>query len=263
MACCLIGTKPLAQYLNQTNADLVILLLSWSGIMCFLNCAANEDMFKLNLKYPAIWLICLLRCIKFELNWNWKKMNWIGIELKDSESNLNWNWIELKNPESSLNWNWIELKEMNWSEPCPYQQRPPTTPAPSCMYRQFHGCAANNKANLRDLIAATGLVILFKLDSNHRFFSPCDLEIWRMTLKNNRAPLLCYFKLCASFQCHRLIQTGVTVRKRLIWVKIDDFFSRVTLKFDVWPWKTRQHSTQSVGNMPPPSPRHLLPHFSR
>ena len=25
-------------------------------------------------------------------------------------------------------------------------------------------------------------------------------------------------------------------------------------------WKTRQHSTQSVGNMSPPSPRHLLPH---
>ena len=98
-----------------------------------------------------------------------------------------------------------------------------------------------NKANLRDLIAATGLIILLKLDSNHRFFSPCDLEIWRMTFKNNRAPLLCYFKLCASFQCHRLIQTGVTVRKRLIWVKIDDFFSRVTLKFNVWAWKTIGH----------------------
>ena len=41
-----------------------------------------------------------------------------------------------------------------------------------------------NKANLRDLIAATGLVILLKLDSNHRD----------------------------------------TVWKRLIWVKIDDFF---------------------------------------
>ena len=26
------------------------------------------------------------------------------------------------------------------------------------------------------------------------------------------------------------------------------------------PWKTRQHSTQSIGNMPPPSPRHLLPY---
>ena len=34
-----------------------------------------------------------------------------------------------------------------------------------------------NKANLRDLIAATGLVILLKFDPNHRFFVPCDLEI--------------------------------------------------------------------------------------
>ena len=34
-----------------------------------------------------------------------------------------------------------------------------------------------NKANLRDLIAATGQVILSNLYSNHRFFSPCDLEI--------------------------------------------------------------------------------------
>ena len=28
------------------------------------------------------------------------------------------------------------------------------------------------------------------------FFKPCDLVIWPMTLKNNRAPLLFYFKLC-------------------------------------------------------------------
>ena len=165
-----------------------------------------------------------------------------------------------------------------------------------------------NKANLRDLIAAIGLVILLKLDSNHRFFSretpnlaqnrrffsrvtlkfdgwasetiehlfyatssfeqhfiaigefklelqsrnaqsrskspfflPCDLEIWLMTFKNNRAPLLCYFKLCASFRSHWWIQTGVTVRKRPIWVKIDDFFSHVTLKFDEWPSKTIGH----------------------
>ena len=96
-----------------------------------------------------------------------------------------------------------------------------------------------NKANLRDLIAATGLVILLKLDLNRRFFSPCDLEIWWMTPQNNRAPLLCYFKLFASFHSHWWIQTGVTVRKRLIWVKIDAFLSRVTLKFDRWP-STRQ-----------------------
>ena len=136
----------------------------------------------------------------------------------------------------------------------------------------------NNKANLRDLIAATGLLILLKLDSNRRFFLArvtltfdgwpwktiehlvyaalsfvhhfkaisefklklvrkrsiwfkigdffvaCDLEIWRMTLKNNRTPILCYFKLCASFHSRWWIQTGVTVRKRPIWVKINDFF---------------------------------------
>ena len=35
----------------------------------------------------------------------------------------------------------------------------------------------NHFVNLRDLIAATGLVILPKLDSNRRFFSPCNLEI--------------------------------------------------------------------------------------
>ena len=73
---------------------------------------------------------------------------------------------------------------------------------------------AINKAYLRDLIAATGLVILLKLDSNRRFFSPCDLEIWWMTSKKDRAPLLHYIKLCASFQSLRWIQTGVTVRKR-------------------------------------------------
>ena len=132
-----------------------------------------------------------------------------------------------------------------------------------------------NKANLRDLIAATGLVIsnwiqivnfsarvtvkfdgwpcktighLFYATSSFvhhflpigefkrelqsgnanlgqiwRFLEPCDLEIWRMTLQNNRAPLLCYFKLCASFRSHWWIQTWVTVRKRPIWVKFDEF----------------------------------------
>ena len=98
-----------------------------------------------------------------------------------------------------------------------------------------------NKANLRDLIAATGLVILLKFDPNHRFFVPCDLEIWWMALQNNRAPLLYYIKLCASFQIHRWIQIGITVGKRSIWVKIDNFLSRVTLKFDRWHRKTIEH----------------------
>ena len=56
-----------------------------------------------------------------------------------------------------------------------------------------------------------------------RFLELCDLAIWRMTLKNNRAPLLFYLKLCASFRNHWCIETWVTVRKRPIWVKFDDF----------------------------------------
>ena len=66
------------------------------------------------------------------------------------------------------------------------------------------------------------------LDQIRRLLDPCDLEIWRMTLKNNKAPLLCYSKLCASFQIHQWNHTGVTVRKHQIWVKIDDFLA-------VWP----------------------------
>ena len=132
---------------------------------------------------------------------------------------------------------------------------------------------SDNKANLRDLIAATGLIIsnwiqivnfsahvTLKFDGwlrktiGHFFYTtssiisnplvnsnwvyspetlisgrnwwyviPCDLEIWWMTWENNRAPLLCYFKLCAAFLGHWWIQTGVTVRKRPIWVKFDEF----------------------------------------
>ena len=58
---------------------------------------------------------------------------------------------------------------------------------------------------------------------NQRFFEPCDLENLWMTLQNNRASLLCYFKLCVSFCTHWWIQIGVTVRKRPIWVKFNDF----------------------------------------
>ena len=151
----------------------------------------------------------------------------------------------------------------------------------------------NNRANLRDLITATGLVISnwiqiddfsarvtvkfdgwsrktighffstmsssvhhfksigeFKLDIQFRnvqfgsklaIFILCDLEIWWLTFENNRAPLLYHIKLCASLQSHRWSQTWVTVRKRSIRVKIGNFSSRVTLKFDGWPWKTIGH----------------------
>ena len=71
---------------------------------------------------------------------------------------------------------------------------------------------------------------------------PCDLKIWRMASKNIRTHLLCWFKLCASFQSHQWFQSWVTVRKHSIRVKIGDFFlSRVTFEFYGWPWKTIGH----------------------
>ena len=63
------------------------------------------------------------------------------------------------------------------------------------------------------------------------FLELCDLEIWRMTLKNNRAPFLSNTKLCASFHHDIWVQTGVTVWKRLSWL-----LTYVTLTFDLWPW---------------------------
>ena len=69
------------------------------------------------------------------------------------------------------------------------------------------------------------------------FFVSCELEIWQMNLKNNTAPLLFYFRLCALFCSYWWTKTGVTFRKRPIWVKIVTFCP-VTLKFDGWHWKT-------------------------
>ena len=44
----------------------------------------------------------------------------------------------------------------------------------------------------------------------------CPVWPWNLTddLEKNRAPLPCYFKLCASFHSHWWVRTRVTVRKR-------------------------------------------------
>ena len=60
-----------------------------------------------------------------------------------------------------------------------------------------------------------------------------------MTLKNNKAPLLCCFKLCASFGNHWWIQTWVSVRKRPIWVKFGHFF--VLCDLEIW-WMTLKNN---------------------
>ena len=68
------------------------------------------------------------------------------------------------------------------------------------------------------------------------YFVACDLEIWRMTLKNNRTLLLCYFKLCAPLHSHQWIKTRVTVRRRR---KIGDFF--VPSDLEIW-WMTLKNN---------------------
>ena len=63
-----------------------------------------------------------------------------------------------------------------------------------------------------------------------------------MTLKNNRAPLPCWFKLYASFHNHRGIQTKVTVWKRSIRVKIGDSLS-------LWPWNLTNDLEKPIGHL--------------
>ena len=70
------------------------------------------------------------------------------------------------------------------------------------------------------------------------FFVLCDLEIWWITLENKRVTFLYHIKLYVSFQTHRWIQIGVTIRKHPIWVKIWDFFVPCDFEFDGWAKKT-------------------------
>ena len=104
---------------------------------------------------------------------------------------------------------------------------------------QSHG----NKANLRDLIAATGLVILLKLDSNRRFFSPCDLEIWWMTPKTighlfyATLSFLHHFVAIAEFKLE--LQPGNA-----------QFGSNSTLFRAVWPWNLTDDLVKQEGTSP-------------
>ena len=67
-----------------------------------------------------------------------------------------------------------------------------------------------------------------------------------------------WFKHIVSLTTQLIIQQGKSegfescdrpiVRKRPIWVKIGDVLSRVTLKFDGWPWKTIGHLSFAVSS---------------
>ena len=88
------------------------------------------NMFKFNLEYPISWLISLLGCITFELNW-------IGIERKWIELELNWKilnpiWIGIEKY-------WIQLElELNWIERNELIRALLVTRPTCCLFKQFN-----------------------------------------------------------------------------------------------------------------------------
>ena len=116
-------------------------------------------------------------------------------------------------------------------------------PNPSCQVQDLQGRASEiffrhlsrltfwritlNKANLGDLIAASRLT-----DRNWikivKVFSPCDL-------KNYRAPLLYYVKLCASFQ---LLSGNAQFR------------SKSSIFYPVWPWNLMDDLEKQCSRLP-------------
>ena len=73
------------------------------------------------------------------------------------------------------------------------------------------------------------------------FFVLCDLEIWWITLKNNRAPVLYYIKLCVIFKGISEFKLELQSISAQFGSKLAIFLSCVTLKFVGWHWKTIGH----------------------
>ena len=132
--------------------------------------------------FTHFWQACVVVYLTLKMRSDYAKCVMVGKSAYDRISNAITKWPPAKSQSKQVKYSRLSMLRLSLIKCCLI-----------CLY---------NKANLRDLIAATGLVILLKLDSNRRFFSLCDLEIWWMTPKNNRTPLLCYFKLSASFRSH-------------------------------------------------------------
>ena len=98
-------------------------------------------------------------------------------------------------------------------------------------------CDISNKANLRDLIAVTGLVILLKLDSNHPFFSHVTLKVdwWPHKITGHlffiTSNFVHHLKPLGEFELQLLSGNEQFGQNR-------PFLPRVTLKFNGWRWKT-------------------------
>ena len=95
-----------------------------------------------------------------------------------------------------------------------------------------------NKANLRDLITATGLVILLRFDSNRRFFSPRDFEFDRWPWKAVRHLFYTTSNFVHHFKAIGELKLELQPGNAQFRSKSAIFLSRVNLNVDGWHWKT-------------------------
>ena len=79
---------------------------------------------------------------------------------------------------------------------------------------------------------------------NGQFLCPVWLEICWMDYKTNRTPLLCCFKLCASFYSPETLNS--TQNRRF---SVPREASRVTLKFKRWHWETIGHLSYATSSL--------------
>ena len=107
--------------------------------------------------------------------------------------------------------------------------------------RQWFKVYRQNKANLRDLIAATRLLFLLEIGSKSLIIGP----MWPGNLMETSKTIGHLLSIMSSFMDHfkaigefeMELQSGNTK----FWAKISNFLSRVTFKFDRWHWKTIGH----------------------
>ena len=95
-----------------------------------------------------------------------RQKNVASQEIYNNGNNWYWFIVDMAIENTNLNIKYIMYMNISgWNDQVLYNDEFPC------------GNTDKNKANLRDLTATTGLVILLKLDSNHRFFSQSDLEM--------------------------------------------------------------------------------------
>ena len=110
-----------------------------------------------------------------------------------------------------------------------YKQTDFTSPPPSpllggCKPPETH-CLVNKQGKSEEFDSCDRPSNLTQIGFKSSIFQP----VWPWNLIDDlekqykRAPLLFSFKLYALFQSHWCIKTWVRVRKRPIWVKLDDF----------------------------------------